>query len=133
MRGVAIARIEFQCSVCQVGCVVPEALLGSAVGAQSEIPRRFAVHTGEPLDVLPGVRQRVTGPCERDRRRKYQQRDRVVGYAVEMIDECIGARLVALLTPGRDGLDMSSVFVVAVGQCRTRTGEMAADGIGAAG
>src|SRR6202044_1419186 len=117
----------------QVGRVIPEALLGSAIGAQPEIPRRFTVYTGEPLDVLPGVRQRVTGPSERDRRREHQQGDRVVRDAVEMIDEGVGARLVALLTPGRNGLDVASVFVAAMRQCRTRTGEMAADGIGATG
>ena len=50
-----------------------------------------------------------------------------------MVDKCVGARLVALLTPSRDGLDVAAVFVATVRQCRTRTGEMAADGVGAAG
>ena len=86
MRGVAIARIEFECGVSQVGCVVPEALLRSAVGAQAEIPRRLAVHASESLDVLPRVRQRVASPRERNRRREHKQCDFVVRYAVEMVD-----------------------------------------------
>ena len=33
MRRIAIARVEFECGVGQVGGVVPEALLRAAVGA----------------------------------------------------------------------------------------------------
>ena len=91
------------------------------------------MHAGEPLDVLPGVRQRVAGSREGDRRCEHKQRDRVIGDAVEMVDECVGSRLVALLTPGRDGLDVAAVFVAAVCQRFPRTGEMAGDSVGAAG
>ena len=132
MRSVAIAWIEFECGVGQVGCVIPESLLGSAVGAQAEIPRRFAVHTGEPLYVLPRVRQRVAGPRESDRRREHKQCDRVVRDKVEMVDECVGARCVSLLTPRRDGLDVAAVFVAPVCKRRARSSEMAGDRVGAA-
>ncbi len=72
VRRIAVARIMFEGCVGQVGCVVPEALFGSAVGAQAEIPRRFAVHVGELLDVLPGVRQCIACTGECDGRREHQ-------------------------------------------------------------
>ena len=132
VRGVAIARIEFECGISQVGCVVPEALFCSAVGAQAEIPWRLAVHAGELLDVLPSVRQRVAGPGERDRGCEHKQCDRVVRYAVEMVDERVGARRVSLLAPRRDGLDVAAVFVAAMCKRRARSSEVAGDRVGAA-
>src|SRR6202008_3052857 len=108
----------------QVGCVVPEALLRSAVGAQAEIPWRLAVHGSEPLDVLPRVRQRVASPCERNRRREHKQSDCVVRYAGEMVDECVGARRVSLLAPCRDGLNVAAVFVAPMCKRRARSSEM---------
>ncbi len=132
MRGVAVAWIEFECGVSQVGRVVPEALFRSAVGAQAEVPRRLAVHAGELLDVLPRVGQCVAGSGECNGRREHQQCDCVVRDAVEMVDECVGARRVSLLAPRRDGLDMAAVFVAAMCKRRARPSKMAGDGVGTA-
>ena len=133
MSGVAVAWIEFERGVSQVGCVVPEALLRSAVGPQSEIPRRLAVHAGEPLDVLPSVRQRIARPCECNRRREHKQCNCVARYAVEMVDQCVGARRVSLLAPRRDRLDMAAVLVAPMSKRRARCREMTGDRVRAAG
>ena len=91
------------------------------------------MHAGEPFDVLPRIRQRVAGPGERDRRREHQQGDFVVGDAVQMAYERGGSRRVSLLAPRRDGLDVAAVFFAAMRKRRAGSGEMAADGIRAAG
>ena len=90
------------------------------------------MHAGEPLDVLPRIRQCVAGPGERNRRREHKQGDFVVGDALQVVDERAGADRVSLFAPRRDGLDVAAVFVGAMFECRTRSSEMAADRIGAA-
>ena len=111
VRGVAVAPVGVERCLGEIGRVVETELLGPAVREEPEIPRRFAVHRCELLDVGPSIGQRVAGARERDRRREGEQRERVVGHPLEMFHECRGPRVVATFTPDPDRLDVAAIVV----------------------
>ena len=111
VRGVAVAPVGVERCLGEIGCVVETELLGPAVREEPEIPRRFAMHRCELLDIGPSIGQRVAGARERDRRREGEQGERVVGHPLEMFHECRGPRAVATFTPDPDRLDVAAIVV----------------------
>ena len=132
VRGVAVAGVEFECGVGQVGGVVPEALLGSAVGAQPRYqgaspctPVKRSTYCHASGSASPAPANAIDGASTSNATASSGTRSRW-SMSASVPDG------VSLLAPGRDGLDVATVFIAAVCERCTRPGEVAGDGVRAA-